>query len=218
MGTLRKITSKPKYYFIFPLVVCALFGTSLIQVNCPICAGTGSIAYSVGMENVQVLSVEPRIISARQDACTSFIVVKADPVITVTNTSSIEASGYLELDLIDLSDGRVLTSQHLAVTVPASAMTVLQTDNFAFAWESVDTPPEDMDIQASVVNEQVPCLACGGSGKVNLSSYLLTRSYKDNFISSIRSQSDYTVEDWQMINGHRVLIGSKEWLDWMELN
>jgi hypothetical protein len=218
LDMLRKLTAKPVYYFIFPVIVAALFGTSLIRVNCPVCGGTGTVAYSAGMDSVRVVSIEPRIISTKQDACTSYVVVKAEPVITVTDTGANDASGYLKLDLIDISTGQTLVSQHLAVKVPANAMTVLDTGTVAFAWESSDTPPEDMDIRASVVNEQVPCLVCGGSGKVGLSSYLLSKTYKDTFVSNIRSQSSYEPADWIVVGGQRVLVGSKEWLDWMELN
>ena len=218
MKTLHNIFARPKYYFIFPVVVFSLFGVSLIQVGCPVCSGTGSIAFSIGMENVRIVSMEPRIISASQDACTSYVVVKSEPVITVSNTGAVEASGYLKLNLIDLTNGATLVSRHLAVTVPANGMAVLKADNFAFAWVSLDFPPENMTIHPEVVNEQVPCLICEGKGLVSLSSYPLTKSYKDTFVSSIRSQSEYGPEDWIMLNGHRVEIGSKEWMDWMELN
>jgi hypothetical protein len=218
VNALRKIASKPKYYFIFPVVVAALFSTSFIQVPCPVCDGKGTIALSVGMDNVRIVSIESRIISTTQDACTSYVVVRANPIITVTNTSTEQATGYLKLNLIDLTTGNILVSQHLAVNAAPSALTVLQCDQFAFAYESVDKPPEEMDIQGEVVNENVPCLACSGTGKVSLNALLLTQSYKDDFITTTRSQSNYIVDDWTIINGQRVLIGSKEWLDWMELN
>jgi hypothetical protein len=217
MNTIRKLFSKPKYYIVFPLVVAALFSTSLVRVPCPVCGGTGSISNSFGMENVRILSFESRILSSRQDACTGYIVTRALPVSLLSNTGSQEAKGYLYLHLIDLTTGQTLQSQHLPVDVPGNATTQLDSQ-VAFVYNSIDTPVDDMEIQAEVVLSAVPCLACGGKGTVSLNAYPLTRSYKDTFINQIRSSAEYVPEDWVIINGQRVAIGSKEWLDWMELN
>ena len=75
-----------------------------------------------------------------------------------------------------------------------------------------------MDIEVEVRQDNVECIACSGSGHVSLNAYLLTRSYKDTFISNILSQSEYAEEEWTILNGKKVLIGSEEWMDWMELN
>jgi hypothetical protein len=217
LNTLRKLAAKPVYYFAFPLVVGALLSTSLIQVKCPVCGGTGEITYSVGMENVHIRSLEPRILGTKQDACTGYIVTRALPVFTLSNSGGQDASGYLYLHLIDLATGQTLQSLHLEVQVPAQADTVLESE-IAFAYDSIDKPAEDMDIKAEVVLDAVPCLACDGKGTVSLNAYSLTRASRDNFINTVRSSSQYGPEDWVILNGQRVTIGSKEWMDWMELN
>ena len=66
----NSIFARPMYYFIFPVIVLALFGTSLVRVPCPVCGGTGSLSQSVDMQDVRVVSVESRILSSQQDACT----------------------------------------------------------------------------------------------------------------------------------------------------
>jgi hypothetical protein len=217
MKNLQKLLSKPKYYILFPLLVGALLGTSLIQVKCPVCGGTGEITYSVGMDNVRILSFEPRILGTKQDACTGYIVTRAIPVITLSNSGSEDASGYLYLHLIDLATGQTLQSLHLAVEAPAKANTQFDSQ-IAFAYDSIDKPVEDMDIKAEVVLDAVPCLACAGKGTVSLNAYSLTKASRDNFINTVRSSSQYGPEDWVILNGQRVTIGSKEWMDWMELN
>ena len=217
VSAIRKIASKPKYYFIFPVVVAALFSASLIQVPCPVCGGTGTLSHSIGMENVRIISIESRILSSTQDACTGYIVTRAKPIITVTNTGTEAASGYLYLHLIDLASGETLISLHLAVEAAPNALTVLESQ-IAFAYDTVEKPPEDMDIKVEVVLDQVPCIACGGTGRVSLNSFLLTKSYKDTFISKVRNSSEYEPADWVVVGGQRVMVGSKEWLDWMELN
>ena len=217
MSGLRKIAGKPKYYFIFPVVIAALFCTSLIKVPCPVCGGEGTLSHSIGMENVRIVSIESRILSSKQDACTGYIVTRATPVFTVTNSGTEKAAGYLYLRLIDLKTGNTLISQHLAVEAAPNSLTVFESQ-IAFAYDTIDKPPEDMDIRAEVPLDNVPCIACDGRGKVSANSFLLTKSYKDMFISNVRSQSEYGPEDWVVVGGKRVLVGSKEWLDWMELS
>lgn len=217
MNALRKFAGKPKYYFVFPVVVAALFGTSILQANCPVCSGTGKLSHSIGMENVRIISLESRMLSSRQDACTGYIVTRAKPVFTVTNTGPEEASGYLLLHLVDLATGKILISQHMPVKAGPNAMTVFDSE-IAFAYDTIDRPPEEMELQAEVVLDAVPCLACGGSGKISLNSFPLVKSYKDSFINKVRNSSEYSPADWVVVGGQKVTVGSKEWLDWMELN
>ena len=217
MSLSNQLAGKPKYYFIFPVVAVAIFSLSLIQLPCPVCNGTGVLSHSVGMENVRIVSIESRILSSRQDACTGYIITKALPVFTITNTGTETASGYLYLHLIDVETNQTLISQHLAIEVGPNALTVIESA-IGFAYTTVETLPNEMIIKADVVMDAVPCIACEGKGKVNASTFPLTKSYKDTFISKVRSQSEYGPEDWIVVGGHRVMAGSKEWLDWMELN
>ena len=64
----------------------------------------------------------------------------------------------------------------------------------------------------------MPCLACDGTGKVSLNTYLLDKSYKDTFVTSTLNQQQYSSDQWTIINGKVVQVGSQEWMDWMELN
>ncbi len=43
-GSTRDITSTPKYCFIFPVIVLALFGASLVRLPCPVCGGKGRVS------------------------------------------------------------------------------------------------------------------------------------------------------------------------------
>lgn len=214
---LHTIAGKPKYYFIFPVVVAVLFSTSLIQIPCPVCEGSGTLSQSIGMQNIRIVSIESRILDNVQDACTGYIVTSSNPIITVTNAGSETAMGYLSLHLIDLTNGQELAHQNLALEAAPNALTVLQSYVY-FPYNTVDTPPEDMDIRVEVRADNIECSACNGSGHIGLSAYLLTRSYKDKLVGNILSQSEYSTEEWTILNGKKVLIGSPEWMDWMELN
>jgi hypothetical protein len=216
MENVHKLFSKPKYYFIFPIVVAALFSTSLIQVACPVCGGAGVLSQSVGMQDVRVVSVDSRVLDSVQDACTNYIVTSADPIIHINNVGTETAKGYLVLHLIDSKTGQTLAIQDLAIEASPNADSNLQSE-VTFAYNTIDKPPADMEIQVEVYLGEVPCIACGGTGKVSLSTYLLDRSYKETFISSVLSQQDYGPGDWVVINGQNVQVGSQTWLQWMEL-
>jgi hypothetical protein len=217
MKNLHNIFGKPKYYFIFPVVVAVFFSTSLIKVPCPVCGGTGSLSQSVGMQDVRVVSIDSRILASVQDACTNYIVTSADPIININNVGTETAKGYLVLHLVDIKTGKTIISQDLAIEAGPNANTIVQSD-VTFAYNTVDKPPADMEIQAEVFLGEVPCIACGGTGKVSLSTYLLNKSYKETFISNVLSQQQYGPGDWVLINGQNVQVGSKAWLDWMELD
>jgi hypothetical protein len=170
------------------------------------------------MQDVRVVSVESRILSSQQDACTNYIVTHADPVININNVATdAAASGYLVLHLVDVESGTVLASQDLAVQAAPNTVSIIESEIY-FAYNTVDTPPADLEIQAEVLLDTLPCIACGGTGRVSLTAYPLTRSYRDTFISNILSQQQIGSGDWVTINGQNVQVGSKAWLDWMELS
>jgi hypothetical protein len=202
---------------VFPVVVLALFSTGLIKVQCPVDGGTGTLSQSVGMENLQVLSIESRVLSSEQDHCTNYIVTRADPIFTLSNTGTQTAKGYLVLHLYDLKTGQLLISQNMPVEAAPNSLTVLESE-VSFGYNTIDRAPEDMDIKAEISLANIPCVPSGGTGRVSLSTYWLTKFYKDSVVSYTRSQQQYAVSDWVTVNGKVVQVGSKEWLDWMELS
>lgn len=217
MNNLRNVFNRPKYYFVFPVVVAALFSTSMFKVPCPIDGGTGILLQSEGMENLSLVSVEGRVLGSEQDHCTNYIVTRANPIITVTNNGTTTAKGYLILHLVDLSTGKVLISQDLPVEAAPNALTVLDSE-VSFAYNTIDKTPEDMDVKVEISVAGVQCLASNGTGRVSLSTYWLTKFLKNNIVSSTQSQQSLTGDQWVVINGQKVQVGSKEWLDWMELS
>ncbi len=217
MNVLHKFTRKPKYYLAFPVIVAALLSTSIIQVPCPVCHGTGYLSHSVGMENIRIVSVDSRILGSTQDACSGYIVTRAIPIFTVTNTSSTEAEGYLALHLVDLDTNKTLSSLNLAIKVAPNALSVIES-RLAFAYNTADIPPEEMAIQAEVSLDNIPCIACNGKSKISANLFPLISSYEDSFVNIVRSSSEYGAQDWVVIGGQRVQIGSEEWLAWMELS
>ena len=220
MVALRKIVGKPKYYFAFPIVVVAMVGANFIPIPCPVCNGTGLLDHSIDMEYVKIVTTDSRILSRTQDACTSYIVVKAAPVFRISNASQNQASGYLVLRLMDTIANQEISVQYLYIDAPANALSTIET-SVVFAYVSANPPTEGMDILAEVLlDDHAPCSACSGKCKVSFNVFPLTRAYKEEFISIVRESSEYGPKgDLIYIGGGQwVEEGSKEWADWMELN
>jgi len=220
MSILHKIVARPKYYFVFPIVVVAMLSANFMPVHCPVCDGVGLLEHSVGMKYVKIISVDSRIWSYTQDACTSYIVVKAGPIITVSNTSQDVADGYLILRLIDLDSHEEVSMQYLHIEVPANARSDIDT-YVVFAYISSYLPPERMEIKAEVLlDTRVPCIACDGKGSISLNIFPVTQAYKNEFTAIIRGSTEYLPigENEEFIPGIGwVVVGSQEWLDAMEL-
>jgi len=203
VNNLRKLISKPKFYFL--AIVPLLLATAFIQVTCPICGGRGTISESVGMENIRIVSSDARILSVTQDACTMFVVVKAKPNLTIANTGNTDAQGWLKMDLIDPHDNKVLASQYVAVEVAANTFANLEYP-VAFGYDAA-TAPSDIDIAVSVLNDNAPCVACQGTGKVPLNMFFLDKAYKNRLIQAVQAQQQFLPDQ---------RIGTEEWHYMME--
>jgi len=218
MGTLRGVISKRRYYFVFSFVVVSMLATTVVPARCPVCNGVGVLSYTFGMECVRVVSVDSRIWNTTQDACTSYIVVKAAPVLMISNTSLDPSYGYLRLRLVDLADNQEVCALHLYIEVPANATSEIEA-KVVFAYISPNFPPDRMAIMADVMrDDNVPCIACNGVCKVSLSTFPLTLAYKNTLVYIVRNSSEYgPEEDGVWVGGEWLVVGSDAWLSWMEL-
>lgn len=211
MSTLRKIIGKPKTYFLVFFIAPLLLSTALIQVQCPVCDGKGSIVSSTGMDGVKVISVEPRIISSVQDACSNYVITKARPTVSLMNIGEVPAQGWLKMHLVDVTTGQNLADQYLQVAADPQA-NAIQESLLVFAFYAADTPPENLGITAEVMAGDAPDLVCNGTGHVSLNTYLLARAYKEKLVLAVESQQNFGPD---LSHGEP---GSQEWLDWWELS
>jgi hypothetical protein len=206
---IKALFSKPKFYFL--AIVPLLLATALIRVECPVCGGAGTVSGSANMDRVHIVSLESRILSSTQDACTGYVVTKARPVITLFNVGTEAAEGWLTVSLMNAENGEMLAERHMAVEIGAEKTVVL--DSYvAFAFYSADVPPENLDIKAEALTGSVPDPVCGGSGKTGLNTYFLARAFKERLVSTVQTEIEFGPD---LSHGEP---GSKEWLDWWELS
>lgn len=206
---MRNFFAKPKFYFL--AVAPLLLATAIFKVDCPVCHGQGSVIGSNHMDTVRIVSVEPRVISSIQDACTGYIVTKARPVITAFNLGLHDAEGWLTVNLVNTETGEYLAKQYLPVTVSTNT-TVILDSLVVFAFYSADIPPEYLDVKVEPLTGTVSDPTCNGSGKVSINTSFLASAFKDQLVSTVQSEIEFGPD---LSHGEP---GSPAWLAWHELD
>jgi hypothetical protein len=178
----KKIYFK-KAYLAFFAAVPLLTMLSLINVPCPICGGTGEIS-STGMGDVVVAKIDYSLKAANSvDTCLSYKTYDYDVIMTVQNNSkTTDASGYINLALVDYNTNRVLDSRPTEIVVPASSeVTKLFPVRFGVPLDS----PTTTQIVAEPIYTKIDCKACNGTGKIALNALPFVSLMKDQITRAL---------------------------------
>jgi hypothetical protein len=169
-----------KRYVAFFAVVPLLFLLGFIKAPCPICNGTGEIATS-GMGEVVVIRVDSTLKSVGTvEGCVNFVAYYYDVALTLQNKGKLlDATGYVQLGLMDYKTSMLLARQYVMVTVPAD-MEITTTFSTIFT-VGIDAPITTK-VTASVILNNTSCLACNGTGKVALNQLPLLSTMKETYI------------------------------------
>jgi hypothetical protein len=169
-----------KKFIAFFGIVPLLLATAMVRVPCPVCGGSGSIS-STGMANVTLVG-EPTFAlrTTWLVTCNTYRVYQMDVTLDLQNAGQDNANGFVSLDLIDVSSGKVLDAENVIVSVDAGQIAE-QSVVATFIVAAVDDPQQAVHIVAIVRNGNVPCKACGGTGKVALNSWPLYNSIKSSY-------------------------------------
>ncbi len=203
MKSLRKWFAPPKFYFL--AVVPLLLATALIRVPCPVCHGVGTISESQNMDDIYIMSVDSMIFGYTKDACSMYVLVKSRPQVYVSNRGEEVAKGWLKMDLIDIRTEQVLAVQFLAIEVSANSFSILNYP-LAFGYYSAEDPG-DMDIKASILNDNAPDIACDGHGTVPLNAYPLINAFKERLVQEVTESQEFRPDPRE---------GTEEWHYMME--
>jgi hypothetical protein len=186
--SIRKRLAQPKLYFY--LVAPLLLATALFRTTCPVCEGRGTFAESVNMSQVRIISVDSRVLSIQMDACTLYVVVKTSPILSISNLSDQPAKGWLELDLWDTKTKEVLATQYLLVDLDGTTFANTEYP-VAFGFPAVNALPSEVEIKAQVADDNAPCVACGGSGRIQLNVYFFAKASKDRLVQVIKEMQKF---------------------------
>ena len=93
-----------KKYVAFLTVVPLIAAASLIQVNDPVCQGTGFLASSPEMVNVEITNSESREIYVTREICEQFIAYKYEIALDLKNNGDADAAGWIKLVLKNINE------------------------------------------------------------------------------------------------------------------
>lgn len=191
-----------KKFFAFFTVIPLMVASALVQTPCPVCQATGDISTN-NMRWVSVTDLKATTGGVYLAFCSVYRVYPTDVTVTLVNHSDEDATGYINLVLVDYKSGTILSNHYVVATVPARKQ--VQAIYNVFFQTYVDDPLT-VKIDARVVNGEVPCKACDGTGTVALNSMPFFNAMKNSMLNA-EEQTELTPpfqplfippEDWDV--------------------
>jgi len=167
-----------KKYLAFFTVIPLLLITTFVEVDCPVCDGTGIVSNSLGMENVIIKDIESEEIGTMYHACGMFLMYGYEVKITLENQGGQDSIGWLKLVLIDFEEGKPTDNRYTVVEVPAKSAWEY---DFSVWFQSNHDEKRVTEVQAVVLTGEVPDETCDGTGRIALNTYPLINNLKDQF-------------------------------------
>jgi hypothetical protein len=166
-----------KKFLAFFTVVPLLCATAFVKVDCPVCDGTGDMTNSLGMENVQIISLDTKEMGVMYHACGLFLMYGYDITLTIRNQGSQDAIGWVKMVLVDFVQSTPQDTQYTVVEVPTQSTQEIR----LMLWFSSNHNQKLVtEVQAAVLTGKVMDDTCDGTGKVAANQYYLAKSLKEH--------------------------------------
>jgi hypothetical protein len=176
-----------KKYIAFFTVVPLLVVLAYLPVNCPVCQGLGNIS-STNVEGLVILQTDDVIQPIQLIGCYDYQAYVADITLTLQNSGSQDANGYISVDLISAVYGKILDTQFTVVSVPAGQQAKT---TFSLVFQVAAPEVEPVRLSAQVMDPNQPCTACDGSGKVKFNTWPFYEMMKGQFLASMPKVEPY---------------------------
>ena len=182
-----------KKYAAFLLVVPLLLATAIVDIDCPVCSGRGTVSNNVSMENVKITHVEATKLGVLQHTCGMFLMYSYNVKLSIENSGPDDAAGWIMLYLIDYGVGKRLDIQYKVVEITGNTSWEVSYG----VWFIIGTDqPQKTEVMADVFTGKVPCKSCGGSGRVSINVWPVVRSLEDRFIQLDQITKPWSVPEW----------------------
>ena len=191
-----------KKFFAFFTIVPALVASAIVHMPCPVCQATGDV-HTDNMRWVSVVDIKASTGGVYLAFCNIYRIYPTDITLNLINYSDEDASGYINLVLVDYNSGIILSNQYVLATVPARKQ--VESVYNVFFQTNVDDPLT-VKVDARVISGEVPCKACDGTGKVALNSFPFFATAKNSLLQA-GVQTEFTPpfiplfippEDWDV--------------------
>lgn len=199
MVNILNILRFKKKYFAFLTVVPLLAITAMITVPCPVCDGTGVVNSLPDTEMVSILEIDADQLLGSGVPCGAYIVYKYGVAIRLLNEGPENAEGWLEIRLINANnvDNPILDTQYVQINIPAEAVV---SNEYVVSFGTVLVFQEGLEVQAEVVEGNVPDLICDGTGRISLNTWPLINGFKEQFTVVVQETQPYNPPqfiDWE---------------------
>lgn len=189
-----------KKYFAFLTIVPLLAVTAVVSVPCPVCDGTGVINSLPTTEMVSILEMDSEQLLGSGVPCGAYIVYKYNVSIKLLNEALENAEGWLMILLVNtnLEEGNnILDTQYVQINIPAEAVV---SNEYIVSFGTVMVFQEGLEVRAEVVEGNVPCLICDGTGSISLNTWPLINGFKEHFSEVVQEAQPYNPPefiDWE---------------------
>jgi hypothetical protein len=168
-----------KKYIAFFTIVPLLMASAIVEVDDPVCEGTGVISPTPGMDNVRIIRTESTERSIIRDTCGAYLVYGYDVTISAENTGPEAVAGWVKLTLIDFVRGKALNTQYIILEIDGNTTV----DTTYTVWFTTGLNEKEVtEVQATLVLTDLPDPTCDGTGKIPLNTYLLVNYQKDSLL------------------------------------
>jgi len=189
MGFIKGIGMKiQKKYLLFMIAVPLLTAASLFPASCPICSGSGYLASTPQMENVEIVDSKTQELYVTRDVCDAWIAYKYEIQLLMKNNGAEKAEGWIKLVLREHIEGRVMDTQYISVAI--EGYNTVESVYAVWFKTGLDIPGRT-DVYAEVIKGNVPDEICEGTGRVSVNTWLLISGFKESFAEAAREQHEY---------------------------
>ena len=180
-----------KKYIAFLTLVPILLLTAVIQMDCPVCDGTGYVLGAPGMEDVSLVDIDydQRYVNRDMNMCGMFVMYLYDVTLSVVNKGLEDTWGYVKLTLVDLVEGQVVGSEYVILAVPGNTSLDV---SFVVWFRSLEDFYLLRDkVTAEIVLDEVSDMTCSGKGRLALNTWLVVIVLEDSLVELGREQAQY---------------------------
>jgi len=177
-----------KKFVVFFTVVPLLTITAMVQVDCPVCEGRGTISGSRGMENVRITEFDSRARHVMKDACIDWVTYLYDVTLSLQNEGADAAQGWIKLVLMDTREDKIMSIRFLSVEVPAQ---IKQRNAYLIYFGSDTYEQLRTEVYAEVIIGEITDITCNGTGKVSLNELFFVNTLKHTLQETVQIQHPY---------------------------
>lgn len=192
MVTVMAIKSKKfrfqRKYFAFFTIIPLLLLTSIVQVECPVCGGSGHMTGTPGMENVELTHPESKEIRVSRDVCGAYIVYIYEITLPLQNNNTYPVEGWVKLVLREYQKARVMDIQYLPVRITGE--TAIEVTYLIGFTSGLDLELRT-EVDAEVLTGEFKDESCNGTGKVPVNAWVLINGLKDNLYEVSRAENQF---------------------------